>query len=149
MAIYRADPYPNANFVVQIGTTSPQGDEAGILEVIFPSAQIFTYEYRNGNEALNSARSLQSITRYGRLILKRGANGSLDWFQWWQAINQGTFDRRLVTVGLLDEQHNGPVLTWLFANARPVNYWFANLNALSGEVLVENLELAFDSMNMR
>jgi phage tail-like protein len=141
MAIFRQEPYSGMNFEVQIS-----GTVGGIFEVVLPEARIETYEYRNGNDPPNAARNMQTITRYGRLTLRRGADGSLDWFQWWQNISSGSLDRRLVTVNLFDEAHNGPVLTWVFAEARPVNYGFSPLNGLAASALVESIELAFDSM---
>jgi hypothetical protein len=40
------------------------------------------------------------------------------------------------------------VLTWKFYRAMPANYQFAPLNALAGDTLIENLELAFERMEM-
>jgi len=148
MAIQRTDPYPGMNFVVEIAGSSGHDAGAGILEVVFPEARIYTYEYRNGNALENAGRSLQTITRYGNLVLRRGAIGLLDWFHWWQQISDGVADRRTVRVTLLDEAHTQEVMSWRFLNARPVNYHVSHLYALGGEPLVETLELSFDRMEV-
>ena len=46
MAVQRDNPYPNFNFVVDIGL----GDEIGFSEVDLPAGEIEVIEYREGNE---------------------------------------------------------------------------------------------------
>jgi hypothetical protein len=41
------------------------------------------------------------------------------------------------------------VLTWRFHGARPVCLSYAPLNALQATVLIESVELEFDTMEMR
>jgi hypothetical protein len=91
-------------------------------------------EYRNGNEKENSSRKLQTITKHGNLVLRRGVMGSLNWYQWWNAVR--------------NEDHTATVLTWKFLRARPVNHQFSPLNALGSEAFMEILELAFERLEM-
>lgn len=91
-------------------------------------------EYRNGNEKELSAKLIQTITRYGNLVLKRGAIGSLTCYDWRNAIRNGDPNSpRTVTVSLLNEDRSRIVLTWKFLGARPVVYSFSPLNALANE----------------
>jgi phage tail-like protein len=150
MAILRNTPYPGMNFLVDLGGGDAHGPEAGLAEVILPEARVHVLEYRNGNERQPEVRKLQTTTRYGNLILRRGAIGSLSWYEWWQAVRQGDQSAvRTIAVHLLAEDQDGPVLTWKFVNARPVSHRFSPLNALGAEPFMETLEIAFERLEMQ
>jgi phage tail-like protein len=149
MAILRDRPYPSMNFTVDLGTGVVEGPEAGLVEVIFPEARIQVNEYRNGSDKVTEPVKALTLTHYGDLLLRRGAMGSLNWYQWWnEARNGNPAVARNVVVQLLDEDRTAVVLTWKFYRAMPANYQFAPLNALAGDTLIENLELAFERMEM-
>jgi len=149
MAVMRDKPYPGMNFTVDLGTGDIDSPDAGLIEVIFPEARIQTFEYRNGNERVNEPRKIQGLTHYGNLVLKRGAMGSLAWYEWWHHARNGDPDvARTVVVQLLNEDHSEVVLTWRFIRALPTNYQFSALNAVVPETLIESLELAFERLEM-
>lgn len=148
MAIFREKPYASMNFLVDIGTGS-DGPQDGVSEVIFPEARVHVIQYRNGNEKMNEPRKTMSFTYYGNLILKRGAIGNLNWYEWWDQIRGGMIDNtRTVLVQLCSEDHSSVVLSWRFLNARPVNHQFSPLNALCSDPLIETLELAFERLEI-
>jgi phage tail-like protein len=149
MATLRDRPYPSMNFTVDLGTGVDEGPEAGLLEVIFPEARIQINEYRNGSDKTGEATKTLGPTHYGNLLLRRGAIGSLNWYQWWnEARNGNPTVARNVVVRLLDEDRGQVVLTWIFFRALPATYQCSPLNALSGDTVIENLELAFERMEM-
>ena len=149
MAVLRDKPYPGMNFLVDLGTGSTEGPEDGLAEVIFPEARVQVIEYRNGNERENSSRKLQTVTKHGNLVLRRGVIGSLNWYQWWNAVRNGDHAAvRTITIQLLNEDHTAAVLTWKFLRARPVNHQFSPLNASGSEAFMEILELAFERLEM-
>lgn len=149
MAIQRDRPYPSVNFLVDVGSGNTEGPAAGLFEVVFPEARLQVTEYRSGNDKENEHRKLQTLTRYGNLILRRGAIASLDWYAWWNEIRNGDHNAmRTVTVQLQNEDHSAVVLTWKFLRARPVSHQFGILNAMSPDPLVETLELAFERLEM-
>ena len=73
--------------------------------------------------------------------LKVKDNGFFDWFN---TINNNVVERRNITISLLDEGHE-PVVVWHLINAFPVKYDGGSLNALKGEVVIESVELAYES----
>ena len=82
-------------------------------------------------------------------MLRRGATGALDLYEWWQAARAGSAKRgRVVTVKLLAADLATVVMTWRFRNARPLALSYSPLNALDGSVLMETIELAFDAVEM-
>ena len=149
MAIMRNQPYPGTNFTVDIGTGETEGPESGLVEVVFPEARIQISEYRNGNDKINEAVKIHSLTHYGNLVLKRGALGSLTWYNWWNEARNGNVGiARTVVVHLLSEDRSAVVLTWKFLRAQPTNYQYSALNALVPATLIENLELAFERLEL-
>jgi len=149
MAILRNTPYSAAHFDVDFGTGSSAGHESGVLEVILPETRVQVAEYRNGNEQENNIRKVPMLTKYGNLILKRGAMGSLNWYSWWNQVRNGDPSARTVVIQLWNEDHTAIVLRWIFLRAFPVNHQFEPLNALQNtQVLIESLELAFERLEI-
>ena len=149
MAVLRDKPYPNFNFLIDIGTGDTSSFQAGFSEVIFPEASLDVIEYRTGNSRENHVIKLTGLERYTNLLLKRGVIGSLDLYQWWNQVRNGDQNAtRTVIIQLLNEDRTNVVLTWKLLRARPVKYHFSELNGNGKELLVEYLELAFERMEM-
>ncbi|MGD0613485.1 MAG: phage tail protein [Anaerolineales bacterium] len=148
MAVQRAKPYPGMNFLVDLGTGQVDGPEAGLAEVIFPEARLQVTEYRTGNEKENAPQPLQTVTKYGNLILRRAPIGSLSWYDWWKTARDGQPVQRSIKVMLQNEDRTETVLTWVFTRACPVNYQFSPLNAMGMAPLIESLELTFERLDM-
>ncbi len=120
----------NANFLVEFGT----GKGGGFAEVIFAPFAI-------------SADA--AAPRRNRLILRRGATGALDLYDWWNQARRGQAPpRRVVKIKLLGEDHASVLMTWRFRNVRPVSLAYSPLNALEGAILMETIELTFDDVEM-
>ncbi len=84
------------------------------------------------------------------LVLRRGVTGSLDLYKWWdEARRAPARATRTVTVQLLGEDHTGVVLTWRFLRAYPVSVSYSPLRTMdAGGILMESIELAFDTVEM-
>jgi hypothetical protein len=84
------------------------------------------------------------------LVLRRGFDGRLDLYRWWdQACKRKALRGRTVTVQLLDADEHAPVATWRFSQARPLLLAYSPLDALHGGVLMETLTLGFAAMSLR
>jgi len=137
MAVMRDRPYVNSNFLVDLGTGDGSSVTSGFAEVIFPAFTIGS----TGGEAGPHVSS--------RLILRRGLIGALDLYSWWSTRPRGkTPRRRTVKVKLLGEDHSTIVMTWHFHKAYPATLSYSPLCATEGSVVMETVELAFDSMEM-
>ena len=134
MAVMRERPYSGCNFLVSLGGNDARSLTAGFSEVVFP---VFHIDPGRSDEATQ------------RLILKRGLIGSLDLFTWWNQANSGKAPRRrTVKIELLSEDQATVVMTWRFAGVRPMSLHYSPLQATHGGVVMETLELAFESMEM-
>lgn len=143
MAVMRDRPYVNSNFLVDLGTRDRHSVTAGFAEVIFPS---FINESANRHPSTDPAVAQEN----SRLILKRGLIGALDLYSWWSSAPRGkTPQRRTVKIELLGEDHSTVVMTWRFRKAYPAVLTYSPLRATEGSVIMETVELAFDSVEMR
>lgn len=138
-------PHGNAHFLVEIGRANARAPEAGFCEVIFPRFLAPPGAQRPSAVASEPV----GAPRDDCLVLRRGATGALDLYEWWQAARAGSAKRgRVVTVKLLAADLATVVMTWRFPNARPLALSYSPLNALDGSVLMETIELAFDAVEM-
>ena len=147
MSVTRDLPYPANNFLVDLGDGN--ADRSYVSRVELSTARIELVEYRDGNDRSPHPRSIQTVSRYTPLILRRGATGRLDWYEWWNQFRNGDINaRRNVTVQLVTEDRATVVMTWRFSNARPTAWSVSPLDALDGGALVESLELSVDRMEV-
>ena len=78
MAVLRDRPYVQFNFLVDLGTGTTDGPEAGFQEVSGLGMEVTVSEYRNGNEKENSVRKITGMNKVTDVTLKRGLIGSLN-----------------------------------------------------------------------
>jgi len=138
VAEQRDRPHANSNFVVEFGSGASRSGRTGFAEVVFPS---FHLEH--------DADVTHAPAPPPRLVLRRGADGSLDLYRWWDQARRGKAPkRRTLRVRLLADDHETVVLTWTFRNVVPRALSYSPLNANEGAVLMETIELAYDSVEM-
>jgi phage tail-like protein len=143
MAAPTPSPFEGSNFIVDLGA----GDDTSIARVDFPVALLDEVAYRSGNDKTAEPRKQPGLASYSHLVLHRGLTTNLDLWNWWELAREGdpTVDRD-VRVRLLDAGRQ-PVLAWRFRNAFPAVYRLSPLDAASNDIVVETVELAFDSMD--
>jgi phage tail-like protein len=152
MALVRDRPYSNAHFLVDFGDGNAWAASGGFSEVIFPEFVIPSG--KRGSRAHRPPADSIVERQRSHLILKRGATGALDLYDWWNKARSGNArlgkapKGRMLTVHLLAEDLRTVVMSWRFTNARPVALAYSPLRAAETSVLIETLELAFDGMEM-
>jgi phage tail-like protein len=149
MATLRDRPYAQFNFLVDLGTGSTEGPQAGFQECGEIGMSVDVSEYRNGNDKENGVRKLTGLARYPDVTLKRGVIGSLDLYSWLDDIRNGDETAyRTVTVHLLAEDHSSVVQTWKLLRARIIKHVSGPLNARNSEVAMEELTLAYERLEL-
>ncbi|GAB3442729.1 hypothetical protein GCM10027517_20170 [Phycicoccus ginsengisoli] len=138
------DPYEGSDFTVDLGT----GEEVRFSRVDLPVAHVDEVAYRSGTDRSNEPRMQPGRAGYSRLVLTRSLTSDLSLWTWWKAARDGDphVDRD-VRVRLLDATRS-PVLAWRFRNAFPAAYRVSPLVAASNELVLETVELVFDSMDV-
>jgi phage tail-like protein len=87
--------------------------------------------------------------KYGPLILKRGILKPSDskvtkWLK--KAFNQESVEPYpSIDIILLDEEHN-PLMKWTISNVWPRSWKVGELDAMKGEILLETLELNYNTL---
>jgi phage tail-like protein len=148
MAVLREHPYGRFNFLVDLGTGSTDGPDAGFQECSGIGMEIAVAEYRNGNDKENAPRKITGTTKVADVTLRRGIVGSLGLFEWIRGVHDGGQETRNVTIQLVSEDHSGAVLTWRLLRARPVRYVSGPLDARGGDVAMEELTLAYERLEL-
>lgn len=139
----RNDPYRNFGFLVEIDGIA----SSAFSEVELPESSIEVIEYREGGDVLSSSRKLPGRVRYGNIVLKRGLTSNNDLWNWWKSVRDGKADRRDGAIVLLDSERRA-VTRWVFRQGWPCKLDGPTLNAKGNEVVIEELELAIESLDL-
>jgi len=149
MAVLRATPYVQFNFLVDLGTGNTDGPEAGFQEVSGLGMEVTVSEYRNGNEKENSVRKVTGMNKVTDVTLKRGVIGSLNLYSWLNQIRNGDQSAyRTVVVQLQNEDHSAVVATWKLLRARITKHTSGPFNAEGTDVAMAEMTLANEGLEM-
>jgi phage tail-like protein len=133
----RDQPFVGSSFLVCIGEQDGREPSAGFAEVIFPP---FERDHERGTPADAEGPVL---------VLRRGLTGRLDLYEWWAAARRTQPPpTRAVTIQLLAPDRRTVVVTWRFLQAYPVTLSYSPLSAVSNAVVMEQVELAFERVEM-
>jgi len=149
MAVYRAGPYVQFNFLVDLGTGTTDGPDAGFQEISGIGMEVTVAEYRNGNERENSVRKITGLNKSTDVTMKRGVIGSLSLYQWLNQIRNGDQNAlRNIVIQLQNEDHTAVVLTWKLLRARIIKHTSGPMNAKGTDVAMEELVIAYERLEM-
>lgn len=149
MAVLRDRPYNQFNFLVDLGTGTTEGPEAGFQEVSSIGMEVAVTEYRNGNSKENNVTKMTGLAKYSNVMLKRGLIGSSSLYQWLDQIRNGDQNAlRTVVIQLQSEDHTQVVQTWKLLRARIVKHVSGPFNAKGTDVAIEEMVLAYERLEM-
>lgn len=141
--------YPPVNFHFSVHFGGLTDQDIAFQSVSGLNVQVQTDTIKEGGE--NRFEHIVPVrTKASDLILKRGLvyenSPVLNWMQ--MAIENFIFEPVDITVKLLGEDHQ-PLVTWKVFHAWPKNWKLDELNAESGKVLIETIELNYNYFQMR
>ena len=149
MAVMRDRPYVQFNFLVDLGTGTTDGPDAGFQEISGIGMEVTVAEYRNGNEKENSVRKITGLNKATDVTMKRGVIGSLTLYTWLNQIRNGDQNAyRNVVIQLQNEDHTAVVQTWKLLRARITKHTSGPLNAKGSDVAMEELVVAYERLEM-
>jgi hypothetical protein len=130
------------------------GAEIGLCQVVFPA-------FSSGEPAAATAAAVavtvaaapmapaEACAREGYLLLRRAFDGSrVLQTAWQQQRDKPAMAGRRLTLQLLDLQRQ-PALQWVFEGCRPSRLHHSPLDSLKPALLIETLELSFESVELR
>lgn len=150
MSIFREDPYPAYNFLIELPVIEADAGSvlAGFSEVSGLEIEQQMIRYRNGNDRRLTPRQVPGLVSYAPLVLKRGITGSNALWQWMAACNDGDCEPSNGVVSLLDEQRI-VVMQWDIVGALPQRLSGPTLNANASGIAIERLELSHTGLSLR
>jgi phage tail-like protein len=145
-------PFTTFNFNVSIVLDDRGGDplcDAAFSEV---SGLEVTHEVTTIREGGNNLRPvhLRGPVAYGALSLKRGMTASFDLWDWMDEVTRDETAHLTATceVEMLAADRSGPVATFVLAGCVPTKLTAPALDAVSGLVAIEELEIAYDLLTL-
>jgi phage tail-like protein len=147
----RGYPFSNFNFIVNLGGRTGDGTQpiGGFSEVNGLNTEITFAEYRPGNYKTNSTAKYPNVHKTGAITLKRGLVSTTDLWDWLKEVRDGAYKPRGITITLLDESRQNPVMTWQITNAQPQKWTAPPLNAKGGtDVAIEELTLVCEGVEV-
>jgi phage tail-like protein len=137
------DPLRNYNFkllitgVVQGHFTAVDGLGVQVDRILYREA---------GNHSV--VRSLPGRVEYPEVTLRYGLTSSTELWEWMMASVSGSVDRRNISIAMLDASASDEVLRWNLSESWPTRWMAAPLDALSSDVAIESMSLAFEGLEL-
>ena len=153
----RQDPVRGFNFIVtlldsksalaSITLTTGLSPAAGFLECTGLESTMPAEEFREGGR--NSAvLKFPARVAHANIKLKRGVTFDQDLWMWHYGFVEGHGKRRDGTITLVSDDGK-PVRIWRFTRGLPVRWSGPTMNALSGQVAIEELEISHEGFRMQ
>ena len=127
-------PLVKFSFRVKIGDT-----EILFQEVTGLNAETQAIEYRAGNSKQFSTVKMPGIKKYGNITLKKGIfkDDKVLW-DMYKKVTMNTFERKTVTISLLDEANN-EAMNWELTNAFPCKMTVTDMKSDNNEPAIETM----------
>jgi phage tail-like protein len=141
MTTQYTDPYRAYNFKVVIqGVTEGHFTECSGLNL-----RVEPIRYREaGNNQI--VHAVPGRVEYGDVTLRYGLTSSRELWDWMMASARGAAERKNVSILMLDNEGSNELMRWDLINAWPSELETAHLDASSNEAAIQQLTLAFDSI---
>ena len=108
-----------------------------------------TYETITYKDGVNPPKYMPGMIGPVEFSLKRGVvKGGAALMAWLETVKLNTVEKKTITISLLDENHENPVVTWTVKNAFPKKIDAPSFNATSNEVAIESLDLMADDLEI-
>jgi phage tail-like protein len=105
-------------------------------------------QYRSGGDNRRQVQLLQPVS-YARLTLKRGMTGNLQLWQWFTVATTSGQNARAQGQVTMYDADGTPRLTFILEDCLPTKMRGPQLNAATGLVAVEELQLVYAAMSVR
>jgi phage tail-like protein len=135
------EPFTVFNFAVEIEGLMV----GGFTEVEGLAGEVTTMDYREGG-VNGYVHKLPVNGNPGNLTLRHGLTASSSLWNWFDNTSRGVIQRRSGSIVLLDRRQI-PIMWWNFRNALPIRWTGPSLNASSGEIGAEAIELVHEGLS--
>lgn len=136
----RLDPYFSFNYLVEI-----EGLLTGGFSQVEGMGGRISVESVHDGGSLGGPRQQLGASTWDNIVLSHGIVEIDTLWNWYEATARGVIKRKNGTIILLDRKQV-PVTQWNFRAAIPVHWTGPTLDANSGQIAVERLELAHQGL---
>ena len=138
-------PLPSYHYRVEIDGMDP----VAFSEISGLSINRQTLSYKDGLSCIQGAKHMPGMVSDLKITMKKGIiKGDSRLYTWINSIRITTVEKKNITVSLMDEKGEAPVVTWKIRNAFPVKLDAPSFNASTNAVAVESLELMADDLKI-
>ena len=135
------DPYRAYNFKLLVNNVT----EGHFTAVTGLGVQVERISYREaGNNAI--VRAIPGRVTYGAVTLSFGLTSSTELWDWLMTAVEGRVSRRNISIVMLDSSGSTEVLRWNLINAWPQEWYGSPLDAMSRDLAIETLVLAYEGL---
>ncbi|MCP4686928.1 MAG: phage tail protein [Desulfobacterales bacterium] len=108
-----------------------------------------TITYKDGLSCKEGAKLMPGQVSPIKLTMKKGVvKSDSRLYDWINSINVTTVDKKNITVSLMDESGENPVVSWKVIDAFPTKLDAPSFNAKTNEVAVEAMELTANDLKL-
>lgn len=153
----RQDPVRGYNFSValldsksaltSIALTTGLAPAAGFMECSGLEMTMPAEEFREGGRN-GAVLKFPARVAHGNIKLRRGVTFNQDLWLWYFGFVEGQGKRRNGTITLMSDEGK-PVRIWRFTRGLPVRWAGPQMNALTGQVAIEELEISHEGFRMQ
>lgn len=138
-------PIPAFHYRVEIDGMAP----VAFAEISGLSITRETITYKDGLSCTQGAKRMPGMTSDLKFTMKKGIiKGDSKLYDWVNNIRISTVEKKNITISLMDEKGEAPVVTWKVSNAFPVKLDAPSFNAKTNDVAIESLELMADDLKV-
>lgn len=138
-------PLPAYHYRVEIDGMDP----VAFSEISGLSINRQTLSYKDGLSCIQGAKHMPGMASDLKITMKKGIiKGDSKLYSWINSVRITTVEKKNITVSLMDEKGEAPVVTWKIRNAFPVKLDAPSLNASTNALAVESLELMADDLKI-
>lgn len=146
-----SEPHPfsvfNFGVEIKVPSVSPRVCDAAFSECDGLEMTMEVKTIREGGNNLRQHR-LSGPVAYGQLTLKRGVTGTFDLWKWFQQVTLDPSLRADAHVVMYAADGTTVVMSFLLTRCVPIKIKAPGLNAGSGGVAIEELQLAYETLTL-
>jgi phage tail-like protein len=138
-------PLPAFHYRVDIDGMDP----VGFSEISGLSITREAITYKDGLSCIQGAKHMPGIVSDLKFTMKKGIiKGDSKLYNWVNSIRLTTVEKKNITISLMDEKGEAPVVIWKVTNAFPTKLDAPGFNAKTNDVAIESLELMADDLKV-
>ena len=124
-------------------------DAIAFSEVSGLSIEHETITYKDGLSCKEGAKHIPGMGTPIKLTMKKGiVKRDSKLYDWINSINITTVDKKNITVSLMDETGDNPVVSWKVLDAFPTKLEAPSFNATGNEVAIESMEIMASDLKL-